>query len=121
MPFRKVLVSPRGRISTVFDEEEDALAQESIVTSLVGVAIGTVRIRTYFVEVKFPLDKYDLSPPEVLTVPKTACSEPLISSAVVVSPLMVADATPNVSSVPFPDTSKAIVGASSIAPTEFDC
>jgi hypothetical protein len=66
-----VFVSPRGRISIVFEAELAASAHVVEVTAVVEVATGTVLTRTYLVDVKLPLDKYALSPPKLLNVSRT--------------------------------------------------
>ena len=68
---RSVFVSPSGRISIVFEAAATASAHVADVTAVVDVATGKVRTRTYFVEVKLPLDKYALSPPWLLKVSRT--------------------------------------------------
>ena len=120
MPFRKVFVSPSGRISIVLEAAAAASAHVADVTSVVEVATGKVRTRTYFVEVKLPLDKYALSPPRLLKVSNTFSRVCRINKVEVRSPLTVADPKPVVSVAPLLATSKLTVGEPRIVPPESD-
>ena len=120
MPFRRVFVSSRGRISIVFEADVAASLHVAEVTAVVELATGNVLTRTYFVDVKFPLDKYALSPPELLKVVKTFSRVCRNSKVDVLSPLIVVEPSPVDSELPFEDTSKLTVGEFSIFPFESD-
>ena len=120
MPFRRVFVSPSGRISIVFEAELAASAHVAEVTAVVEVATGTVLTRTYFVAVKLPLDRNARNPPELLKVVKTFSRVCRKSKVDVLSPLMVVEPSPVDSEVPFAATSKLTVGEPSIDPSESD-